>query len=94
MSFFAIKQRAQSLKAMYSSRSSAQANSRNNDVYQNRPVTLNDTSGQRSIVIEKEPKQTKTMQDLQKNLSINKDIIQSLIEAQQAKCKNDQISRL
>ena len=81
MSFFAIKQRAQSLKAMYSSSSSAQANSRNNDVYQNRPVTLNDTSGQRSIVIEKEPKQTKTMQDLQKNLSINKDIIQSLIEA-------------
>ena len=94
MSFFAIKQRAQSLKAMYSSSSSAQANSRNNDVYQNRPVTLNDTSGQRSIVIEKEPKQTKTMQDLQKNLSINKDIIQSLIEAQQAKSKNDQISRL
>ena len=81
MSFFAIKQRAQSLKAMYSSSSSAQANSRNNDIYQNRPVTLNDTSGQRSIVIEKEPKQTKTMQDLQKNLSINKDIIQSLIEA-------------
>ena len=94
MSFFAIKQRAQSLKAMYSSSSSAQANSRNNDIYQNRPVTLNDTSGQRSIVIEKEPKQTKTMQDLQKNLSINKDIIQSLIEAQQAKSKNDQISRL
>ena len=95
MSFLGIKQRAQSLKNMYTSTpSTTQANSRNVDqlsnpaanAYQNRPKnnpkTFADNSGQsRSIVIEKEHKQTKTMSDLQNNLTINKDIIQSLIEA-------------